>query len=44
MVNIRDLDPSASPLDYYGSELRRLREEAKLKQEDLGGIVFCTGS
>ncbi|GLX36488.1 transcriptional regulator [Streptomyces roseochromogenus] len=44
VVNIRDLDPSASPLDYYGSELRRLREEAKLKQEDLGGIVFCTGS
>ncbi|MEU8466126.1 helix-turn-helix transcriptional regulator [Streptomyces sp. NPDC029003] len=44
MVNIRDLDPSASPLDYYGFELRRLREEAKLNQSDLGGIVFCTGS
>ncbi|WP_371678731.1 helix-turn-helix domain-containing protein [Streptomyces sp. NBC_01276] len=44
MVNIRNLDPSASPLDYYGSELRRLREEADLKQEDLGAIVFCTGS
>ncbi|MFD9575682.1 helix-turn-helix domain-containing protein [Streptomyces sp. NPDC059982] len=44
MVNIRDLDPSASPLDYYGSELRRWREEAKLTQGDLGGIVFCTGS
>ncbi|MEU8464101.1 helix-turn-helix transcriptional regulator [Streptomyces sp. NPDC029003] len=44
MVNIRDLDPSASPLDYYGSELRRWREEAKLTQSDLGGIVFCTGS
>ncbi|MEV6951205.1 helix-turn-helix transcriptional regulator [Streptomyces sp. NPDC051183] len=44
MVNIRDLDPSASPLDYYGSELRRLREEAGLKQGQLGGIVFCTAS
>lgn len=44
MVNIRDLDPSASPLDYYGSELRRLREEANLKQTELGDIVFCTGS
>ncbi|MFE5767916.1 helix-turn-helix domain-containing protein [Streptomyces sp. NPDC056485] len=44
MVNIRDLDPSASPLDYYGAELRRLREEAKLKQGELGGIVFCTAS
>ncbi|MEV7418481.1 helix-turn-helix transcriptional regulator [Streptomyces sp. NPDC089919] len=44
MVNVRDLDPSASPLDYYGSELRRLREEAKLTQGQLGGIVFCTAS
>ncbi|KPI21115.1 helix-turn-helix domain protein [Actinobacteria bacterium OV450] len=44
MVNIRDLDPSASPLDYYGSELRRLREEARLKQGQLGEIVFCTAS
>ncbi|MET9318671.1 helix-turn-helix transcriptional regulator [Streptomyces sp. NPDC003038] len=44
MVNIRDLDPSASPLDYYGSELRRLREEAELKQGALGSSVFCTGS
>ncbi|MEV7723973.1 helix-turn-helix transcriptional regulator [Streptomyces sp. NPDC087917] len=44
MVNIRDLDPSASPLDYYGSELRRLREAAGLKQGQLGSIVFCTGS
>ncbi|MFE5944550.1 DUF5753 domain-containing protein [Streptomyces sp. NPDC056480] len=44
MVNIRSLDPSASPLDYYGSELRRLREAAGLGQGQLGGIVFCTGS
>lgn len=44
MVNIRDLDPSASPLDYYGSELRRLREEAGLNQGELGGCVFCTAS
>ncbi|MGW7304861.1 helix-turn-helix domain-containing protein [Streptomyces sp. NPDC054835] len=44
MANIRNLDPSASPLDYYGSELRRLREEAGLSQDQLGGILFCTGS
>ncbi|MFJ7154545.1 Scr1 family TA system antitoxin-like transcriptional regulator [Streptomyces sp. NPDC101118] len=44
MGNIRDLDPSASPLDYYGSELRRLREDAGLKQGQLGSIVFCTAS
>ncbi|GAA3128285.1 helix-turn-helix domain-containing protein [Streptomyces rectiviolaceus] len=44
MVRINELDPSASPLDYYGSELRRLREAASLKQGQLGGIIFCTGS
>ncbi|MBT2442211.1 helix-turn-helix domain-containing protein [Streptomyces sp. ISL-36] len=44
MVNIRSLDPSASPLDYYGAELRRLREEANLNQAQLGDIVFCTAS
>ncbi|MFE6714602.1 Scr1 family TA system antitoxin-like transcriptional regulator [Streptomyces sp. NPDC057695] len=44
MVNIRNLDPSASPLDYFGSELRRLREEAGLNQSQLGDVVYCTGS
>ncbi|MEU7068766.1 helix-turn-helix transcriptional regulator [Streptomyces narbonensis] len=44
MVNIRSLDPSASPLDYYGSELRRLREEANLSQAELGSVLFCTAS
>ncbi|MFD9573463.1 Scr1 family TA system antitoxin-like transcriptional regulator [Streptomyces sp. NPDC059982] len=44
VANIRELDPSASPLDYFGSELRRLREAADLTQEQLGAIVFCTGS
>ncbi|CCK29323.1 hypothetical protein BN159_4944 [Streptomyces davaonensis JCM 4913] len=44
MVNIRQLDPSASPLDYYGYELRRAREAAGLTLAQLGAIVFCTGS
>ncbi|MGW6981560.1 helix-turn-helix domain-containing protein [Streptomyces sp. NPDC054932] len=44
MVQARDIDPSASPLDYYSYELRRLREEAGLKQAELGAIIFCTGS
>ncbi|MEU2429947.1 helix-turn-helix transcriptional regulator [Streptomyces sp. NPDC007861] len=44
MAHIRDLDPSASPLDYFGSELRRLREDAGLTQGELGSCVFCTGS
>lgn len=44
MAQARDIDPSASPLDYYGYELRRLREDAGLKQAQLGAIIFCTGS
>ncbi|MFD7877080.1 helix-turn-helix domain-containing protein [Streptomyces sp. NPDC059766] len=40
----RELDPSASPLDYYGYELRRTREAAGLTLAQLGSIVFCTGS
>ncbi|WP_267244283.1 helix-turn-helix domain-containing protein [Streptomyces sp. PR69] len=40
----RQLDPSASPLEYYGSELRHRREAAQLSQDALGGCVFCTGS
>ncbi|MFE6333231.1 Scr1 family TA system antitoxin-like transcriptional regulator [Streptomyces sp. NPDC057806] len=44
MSNIRQLDPSASPLDYYGYELRRAREAAGLTLAQLGSIVFCTGS
>jgi transcriptional regulator with XRE-family HTH domain len=44
VAHIRSLDPSASPLDYYGSELRRWREAADLKQCQLGEAIFCTGS
>lgn len=44
MANIRELDPSASPLDYFGFELRRRREEAGLNQGQLGGCIFCTAS
>jgi len=44
MVHVRELDPSASPLDYFGYECRRLREAAGLTQEALGKILYCTGS
>ncbi|QTD98269.1 helix-turn-helix domain-containing protein [Streptomyces cyanogenus] len=44
MVNINTLDPGASPLDYYGFELRRCREAAGLTQRQLGEIVNYTGS
>ncbi|MFJ5153378.1 helix-turn-helix domain-containing protein [Streptomyces sp. NPDC088353] len=44
MTNIHVLDPGASPLDYYGFELRRLRETAGLTQRQLGDIINYTGS
>ncbi|MFJ8898240.1 helix-turn-helix transcriptional regulator [Streptomyces sp. NPDC102351] len=44
MVHVQSLDPTASPLDYYGWELRRQREAHGLKQSQLGEIIFCTGS
>ncbi|MET9967610.1 helix-turn-helix transcriptional regulator [Streptomyces sp. NPDC006356] len=44
MTHINTLDPGASPLDYYGFELRRYREAAELTQKQLGDIVYCTGS
>ncbi|MGW4818993.1 helix-turn-helix domain-containing protein [Streptomyces sp. NPDC004227] len=44
MTNINILDPGASPLDYYGFELRRLREAAGLTQRQLGDIINYTGS
>ncbi|MGW2116729.1 helix-turn-helix domain-containing protein [Streptomyces zhihengii] len=44
MAHALSLDPSASPLDYYGYELRRQREAHGLKQSQLGDIIFCTGS
>ncbi|MFJ6082313.1 helix-turn-helix domain-containing protein [Streptomyces sp. NPDC092369] len=44
MTNINVLDPGASPLDYYGYELRRYRETAGLTQRQLGDIVNYTGS
>ncbi|MFJ9866082.1 helix-turn-helix transcriptional regulator [Streptomyces sp. NPDC101165] len=44
MAHINTLDPGASPLDYYGYELRRCREAAGLTQRQLGDIVNYTGS
>ncbi|GAA3817347.1 helix-turn-helix domain-containing protein [Streptomyces phyllanthi] len=44
MTHINALDPGASPLDYYGYELRRYREAAGLTQRQLGDIINYTGS
>ncbi|MEU8350833.1 helix-turn-helix transcriptional regulator [Streptomyces sp. NPDC048845] len=44
MAHVQSLDPTASPLAYYGWELRRQREANGLSQAQLGDIIFCTGS
>ncbi|MFE9447955.1 helix-turn-helix domain-containing protein [Streptomyces sp. NPDC006739] len=44
MTHINVLDPGASPLDYYGFELRRYREAAGLTQKQLGDVLNYTGS
>ncbi|MFJ4713009.1 Scr1 family TA system antitoxin-like transcriptional regulator [Streptomyces sp. NPDC088785] len=44
MAHIRQLDPSASPLDHFGSELRYWREAAGFSQPQLGAKLFCTAS
>ncbi|KND26532.1 helix-turn-helix domain-containing protein [Streptomyces acidiscabies] len=44
MTHINVLDPGASPLDYYGFELRRFRESSGMTQGQLGDIINYTGS
>src|ERR1700726_641722 len=39
MPLIRELDPGASPLAFFGAELRRARSTAGLSQEQLGQRV-----
>jgi DNA-binding XRE family transcriptional regulator len=41
---LRELEPSASVLAFFGAELRRLRTDAGLSQEDLGQRVSYSGS
>lgn len=38
----RELDPYRSPRDFYGAELRRLRQRAGLTQAQLAQRVFCS--
>jgi hypothetical protein len=44
MPFVRELDPSASPAHFFGSEVRSAREAARMSQADLGRIVVCDGS
>ncbi len=37
-------DPYTSPKTFYGSELRRVREEAGLSQTEVGERCFCSGT
>jgi transcriptional regulator with XRE-family HTH domain len=41
---IRELDPSAGPLEFFGGELRRARVATKLSQEQLGQRIGYSGA
>jgi transcriptional regulator with XRE-family HTH domain len=41
---MRELDPSAGPLEFFGAELRRWRTAAGLSQEQLGQRVGYSGA
>ncbi|WP_306318489.1 MULTISPECIES: helix-turn-helix transcriptional regulator [unclassified Streptomyces] len=44
MVNVRELDPNASPLAFFGCEVRRLREIHDMTLDQLGAKVYVSGS
>lgn len=44
MPLIRELDPGAGPLNFFGAELRRARTAAGLSQEQLGSRVGYSGA
>ena len=44
MTQARELDPSASVLAYFGSELRRFRTAADMTQGQLGEAINYTGA
>jgi transcriptional regulator with XRE-family HTH domain len=41
---VRELDPSAGPLQFFGSELRRARSRAGLSQDQLGHRLGYSGA
>ena len=44
MAGKRDLDPGASPLHFFGAEVRRTREAAGMTLAELGARVPCDAS
>lgn len=43
LVNIKELNPDASPQAAYGARLRRVREQRGWIQDHLASLVGCTG-
>jgi DNA-binding XRE family transcriptional regulator len=41
MPRLRTLTPNASPMHFFGSEVRRARESAGMSQSELGDLVPC---
>lgn len=41
---MRELDPGASPLHFFGAEVRRARDAAGITLADLGALVPCDAS
>lgn len=41
---LRELDPSAGPLQFFGAELRRVRTAAGLSQDQLGQRLGYSGA
>ncbi|MGP3984313.1 helix-turn-helix domain-containing protein [Streptomyces sp. KR80] len=44
MPNPNELDPSGSPLAFFGSEVRLHRESAEMSQNELGKAFYCSGA
>jgi transcriptional regulator with XRE-family HTH domain len=44
MPRLRTLDPGASPLHFFGAEVRHARGAAGLSQAELGALAHCDGS
>jgi transcriptional regulator with XRE-family HTH domain len=44
MPRLRTLDPGASPLDFFGAEVRHARGAAGMSQAELGAAAHCDGS
>jgi hypothetical protein len=44
MPRLRALDPGASPLHFFGAEVRHARAAAGMSQAELGALAHCDGS